>query len=132
MAAVEESVQGISPERARIEQTFDDYLDEADPTFFVVDERREVIGFLLATMSGYRFAAGLYTTQEVLFVRPDRRGTRAAALLLRELVAWSERRGAREITGGNDNGLFSDRTARLLKKHGFEQVGFFMRRSGVS
>lgn len=129
--AVEESVRGIAPELPAIEQTFQSYLDGADPTFFVVDQAGEPIAFLMCSISGYPFATGIYTTQEVLFVRPDKRGTRAAALLVRELIAWSTQLGAREITGGNDNGLFSETTARLLEKHGFERVGIFMRRPGV-
>lgn len=109
---------------------FQQYLDTADPTIFVCDERREAIGFMLATVSAYRFAAGFYTTQEILFVRPDRRGTRAAMLLTQEFTRWSDKLGAVENTGGNDNGLFTESTARLLEHCGFERVGVFMRRIG--
>jgi L-amino acid N-acyltransferase YncA len=129
--AVAESVRGIEPDVAIIGETFDTYLASADPTFFVVDQHHEPIAFLMATISSYPFAAGIYTTQQVMFVRPDKRGTRAAALLLKELIAWSLRLGAKEITGGNNNGLYTERTARLLEKHGFERTGVFMRRPGV-
>ena len=114
--------------RERVLETVDSYLKRADPTMFVCEDRREVIGLLVATMSAYRHATGLYTTQEVLFVRPDKHGTRAAVLLIKQLIAWSERLGAIEITGGNDNKFKSERTARFLEHFGFEQVGFFMRR----
>ncbi|MFY9292827.1 MAG: GNAT family N-acetyltransferase [Methylorubrum rhodinum] len=130
VAAVEESVREIAPERALIEATYQEYLDTANPTFFVVEDRREIVAFLLCSLSTYRFAPGVYATQEVIYVRPDRRGTRAAALLVQELCAWSDRLGAREITGGNDNGLFSEQTAKLLGRFGFERVGLFMRRPG--
>lgn len=129
--AVVESVRGIEPDVAVIGETFDAYLASADPTFFVVDQRNEPIAFLMATIGGYPFAAGIYTTQQVMFVRPDKRGTRAAALLIQELIAWSTRLGALEITGGNNNGLHTERTTRFLEKHGFEQTGVFMRRPGV-
>lgn len=104
------------------------YLDRCDTTIFVAEHEREVVGLLVATINEYRHATGLYTTQEVIFVKPEFRGSRAAALLLKTLVAWSQRLGAIEITGGNDNKVNSERTARFLSHFGFEQVGFFMRR----
>ena len=131
VAAVVESVRGIAPDRTVIHETFDAYLDSAEPTFFVIERNRELVGFLMASIGGYAFASGIFTTQQVMFVRPDMRGTRAAALLIQHLIAWSTRLGAKEITGGNNNGLYTEQTARLLEKHGFERVGVFMRRPGV-
>lgn len=127
-SAVAESVRGFGFDPDRVRRVFRAYLECANPTIFVADDRRDVVGFLNASISRYDFTDGHYTTQEVIFVRPDKRGTRAAVLLVRELIAWSDRLGAREITGGNDNGLFTKRTARLLSRFGFEHVGFFMRR----
>lgn len=119
---------GFNPDKVRA--TFRGYLEKAHPTIFVVDHHRELLGFLNATISEYAFTDGLYTTQEVLFVRPDKRGTRAAVLLAGELVRWSDMLGALEITGGNDNGLFTENTARLLEHFGFKRVGIFMVRDG--
>lgn len=127
--AVEESASRIGFDEEAVRTTFHKYLDAADPTVFFCDTPTGVSGFLLATINAYRFSPSIFTTQEVLFVRPDKRGTRAAALLVAELVRWSDMLGAKEITGGNDNGLFSDQTARLLERFGFERVGIFMRRS---
>lgn len=112
----------------KVIETCRGYLDRCECTMFVVEDRREVVGLLVATINSYRHATGLYTTQEVLFVRPDKHGTRAAVLLVKELVSWSKMLGAIEITGGNDNKFKSERTARFLEHFGFEQVGFFMRR----
>ena len=116
----------FSPEK--VVDTVYRYLDRCETTIFVVEDKDQIVGLLVATINEYRHATGLYTTQEVLFVRDDYRGTRAAALLMKELVSWSEMLGAIEITGGNDNRFNSDRTARFLAHFGFEQVGFFMRR----
>lgn len=117
----------FSPEKVR--ETVQNYLAYANPTMFVVEHNREVIGLLVATINEYRHATGLYTTQEVIFVAPAYHGSRAAILLVRELIRWSERLGAVEITGGNDNSYKSERTAKFLEHFGFEQVGFFMRRT---
>ena len=114
-------------EEGRAYQTYFEYIDTAEPTIFVVEDRREVIGFLLTSILAYRASAGHYTTQEVLFVRPDKRGTRAAVLLMKHLISWSRSIGAREIIGGNDNSFQSERTEGFLRHFGFERVGTAMR-----
>jgi L-amino acid N-acyltransferase YncA len=128
-AAVRESVRGIEPELPVIDETISAYFASADPTFFVVEgPGRHLIGFMMATIGGYSFASGIYTTQQVMYVKPENRGSRAATLLIQNLIDWSRLVGAREITGGNNNGLYTAQTERLLTKHGFQPVGTFMRR----
>lgn len=109
-------------------KTFKSYFETANPTIWVVEDRREVIAFLLAGMYEYRAAKGFFTCQEALFVREDRRGGRAAMLLMQNFIAWSERIGALEIRGGNDNGLFTERTTSFLERFGFVRVGNAMRK----
>lgn len=117
----------FSEERCRA--SFQSYLEHADPTVFVCEDKGQVIGLLVCNFYEHRGAYGFFVTQEVLYVRPDRRGTRAAALLMKQLIAWAEEIGANEIIGGNDNGFNSERTAKFLGHFGFEKVGFTMRRS---
>jgi GNAT superfamily N-acetyltransferase len=126
--AAAESSRHVGFSEAKVRATFQRYLKSAHPTITVVEEHRVVIGFLNQSISEYDFADGIYTTQEVMFVRPDRRGSRAAALLLRWFTRWSDTLGAIENTGGNDNAINSELTAKFLSRFGFEQVGFFMRR----
>jgi GNAT superfamily N-acetyltransferase len=126
--AVDLSARHIGFKEEKVRALFHRYLDRASPTITVVEDRGEIIGFLNATISDYEFADGIYTTQEILFVRPDRRGTRAAALLLSEFTRWSDQLGALENTGGNDNAINTEQTTKFLKRFGFEQVGSFMRR----
>jgi L-amino acid N-acyltransferase YncA len=104
------------------------YLESAEPTIFVCEANGQIIGLTLSSISDYRAAAGLFTTQEVLFVRPDKRGTRAAVLLMKNLIAWSQALGAKEIIGGNDNDFNSDRTAAFLGHFGFHRVGHAMKK----
>lgn len=118
--------QVFSEERTR--ETFQRYLKTAHPTFFFADQDGRVVGVLQATISGYDFADGIFTTLCGTFVHPDKRGTRAAALLLSAFTRWSDQLGAIESTGGNDNNLTTERTTRLLGHFGFEPVGTFVRR----
>lgn len=130
--AVAESARHVGFSDAAVRRTFRRYIERANPTIFFADDRGEPVGFMMATVSDYTFAAGFFTTQEVIFVKRDKRGSRAAVLLLDEFIRWSDQLGAIENTGGNDNGLFTDRTERLLRKRGFERVGVFMRRIGAA
>ncbi len=125
---IEETCPAIGFDEVICRETCYSYLDRASPTMFVAEHNRQVIGLLVAEMNAYRASTGLFTTQEVLFVRPEHRGTRAAVALMKHLIAWSEQLGAKEIIGGNDNDFQSERTARFLEHFQFERVGFAMRR----
>ncbi|HEV2155406.1 GNAT family N-acetyltransferase [Bradyrhizobium sp.] len=109
-------------------ETYQRYLNTAHPTFFFADQDGDVIGVLQAGISSYDFSDGVFTTLCGTFVRPDKRGTRAAAMLIAEYCRWSDGLGAVESTGGNDNNLTTERTTRLLGHFGFEPVGTFVRR----
>jgi GNAT superfamily N-acetyltransferase len=125
---VAEGVPHITFVEQRVRETFQRYLKTARPTFFFAEDRGRIVGFMQAHIGGYDFADGIFTAQDVLFVHPDKRGSRAAALLMANFVSWSDQLGALENRGGNDNGLTSERTARFLGKFGFEKVGYFVRR----
>lgn len=125
---IEETRSEIGFDEVQAMETCYSYLDRASPTIFVVEQHREVIGFLLADMYSYRASDGLFTTQEVLYVRPAHRGTRAAVALMKHFIAWSKQLGAKECLGGNDNSFNSDRTARFLEHFQFKRVGHAMRR----
>ena len=115
-------------DEARCRQTFRDYIREASPTIWVAEDKNGVAGMLVADFYLHRAASGIFTSQEVLFVKPERRGGRAAAMLMKTLIDWSREIGANEIVGGNDNEFNSEQTARFLGRFGFERVGHAMRK----
>lgn len=109
------------------ETYFVEYLRDSQCIIFVVEKDGDVCGFLLTGLYHYRAFHGLFSVQEVLFVRPDKRGTRAAALLMKKLIEWSREAGAREVIGGNDNEVHSEQTARFLSRFGFRHHGYAMK-----
>lgn len=124
--------QESSPEKEwsddRMKTTFfEDYLKNSECFIFVVEKDGDVCGFLLTGLYSFRAFSGLFTVQEVIFIRPDKRGTRAAALLMKKLVDWSKDVGALEILGGNDNAVGSEKTARFLARFGFQHYGYAMK-----
>lgn len=112
----------------KVRGVVDDYIATANPTLWVCEERRECVGFAKGVISEYDYCDGIYTTLQVIFVRPEKRGSRAALLLLREFLAWSDRLGAVENTAGSDNEFQTERTARFLGKFGFRRVGTVLSR----
>lgn len=127
-ANMDETCPHLVFDEERCRKICEQSIERAQPTIWVVDLKREAIAFLSAEMYEYDAAEGFYTTQKVLYVKPAYRGSRAALILMKTLVEWSEKLGANEIIGGNDNSFNSERTAKFLKHFGFENVGFAMRR----
>jgi GNAT superfamily N-acetyltransferase len=112
----------------RARTSFEDYLTTADPTVFVVDGGDRLTALSVVSINAYRAAAGLFILHEIFYVRPEYRGSRAAALMIKSIISWSQALGVREIIGGNDSGKKSNQIARFLGRFGFTPVGFCMRK----
>jgi len=127
---VEETLPHLDFSEAATRETFTNAIKWADPTIFVCEgPGREVIGYLMALANGYAFTSGLFVVQEALYVRPDKRGTRAAAFLVKHFVQWGERMQAREIIFGISNGFRPDRTARFFELTvNAKPVGFYLKK----
>jgi len=111
----------------RVRTVFTSYLQHAHPTFFFVEQNRKVIGFLQAEMGLYDFTSGMFTVQKTVYVQRDKRGTRAATLLMQHFIDWSRVHiGAKEAFGGVDNDFHAERTAGFLERFGFKRVGYAM------
>lgn len=123
VANIEETLPGEPYNVGKLSSLFRRGITTAQPTIFVVEHRRKVIGFAMSYMFDFDYRDGHYTTQRVIYVSPEHRGTRAAVILVKELVRWSKSTGAVKIEGGNDNSFKSDRTAAFLEHFGFKRVG---------
>lgn len=111
-------------------RTFDNYLATANPTIFVAEDETGLIGFIVATIHEYAAKSGHFTQQEVIYVRPENRGGRAAAKLITNYYLWAEQIGASESFSGlavNEN---LERNVRFFERFGFELVGVTLRRKG--
>lgn len=126
VANLEETMPGEPYSVEKLNALFDKSIATAQPTIWVVEHRRKAIAVLMSYMLQFDYRDGLYTTQRVIYVSPEHRGTRAAVLLAKHLVTWSKNLGAAKIKGGNDNSFRSERTAGFLEHFGFERVGIVM------
>lgn len=104
---------------------FDDALHGAHPTLFVYETDR-LAGFAACTIDGFLFASGLMTTLQVLYVTPEKRGTRAAVYLVRAFLGWSDAVGARHKYLGTNFATRPHQTAKLFARAGAVTVGSVM------
>lgn len=127
-AAVAESFPYLtfSPERWR--ETFRSYLENADLVFFVVEERREVLGFSVVSWGPNAFSDSLFAEQRLIYVKPDKRGTRAAAELVTAFTQWADRLGIKDVDIQLTNGRKPEQAERYLRRFGFETVGATLRK----
>lgn len=118
---------GFDPEITR--QTFREALKPQNPFIFVAEKDGLVVGFLMAFVNPYAFTTGFFSSQEVIYVRPEYRGTRAAALLLEAFNSWSDRIGAREVFVGVANGRKAHKFAAFVQRmFSFDFAGLYLRR----
>jgi len=103
-------------------------IKQAHPTIFVADDDGDIVGGLAAYIVDYPTAAGFFVSQELFYVRPDKRGTRAAALLFAEFNRWADRLDPEEVFAGTATGHRPEVAARWMRRFGFETLGAHMRR----
>jgi len=125
--AVEETLPHLDWREDLAAATFDASVTTADPTCFVAVHPSGVVGFLMARLYNYAFSSGVFVSQEVIYVCPGMRGSRAAALMVMEYKRWGEIVGAREVLFGVSNGFRPEATARLFMKLGADLVGYHLR-----
>lgn len=118
----------VSRARATIRRSMTDHM----PVFFVVEgAHRELIAFQVALWGESDFTDAEIVEQRVIFVRPEHRGSEAAALLLRHLDDWSVRLGAHELYVNVGSGRRQRATARYVRRFGFEEIGSVLRKTRV-
>lgn len=124
---VTETLAHLPFDRALAAQTLRRILCGDGEILWVAENAGQIVGFLWATLNGYSFCTGVFISQEVIYVRPDKRGTRAAVQLLREYISWGRIVGATEILFGISNGKHPERAAKLFAHLGAEKVGYHFR-----
>jgi GNAT superfamily N-acetyltransferase len=120
-----ESAPHLKFDPARMHATVSRALLRANLTIFVAEKDDAVIGYLAAVKEPYAACSGCYIEQQLFYVEPRNRGSRAAVKLFAGFVRWAELQQAEEIFAN-----IWDRTggARWLKRFGFEPAGQQMRR----
>lgn len=125
---VAETLPHLSIDEAVTRQTFQNYLKHGNPVIFVAEQFGDVCGFLMAMQYPYAFTSGHFTGQEVIYVRPDMRGTRASAKLFDLYDQWAGQIQAKEAYTGVANGRKIEKYSKYMARRGYTLVGMTFRR----
>lgn len=99
-------------------------VDSPDGLLLVAeDDHGEIIGAFAAYCAEQWFSTDKVSSDFGLFVKPSRRGGRAAIKMLGLYSEWAASRGCKMIQLGVTTGVMMDRTARIFELTGFEKVG---------
>lgn len=88
----------------------------------VTETARELVGMMVASVFEPWYSQEKMAVEELLYVKPEYRGGRAAFMLVREFVTWAGRSGAKHIRAGASTGT-GDAAEKLYRHFGFEYVG---------
>jgi GNAT superfamily N-acetyltransferase len=120
----------FSDERAR-ETIRSGSGEAAGPRFFFVAEHLgEIVGFSIVHYLPMPFADGFSTDQRVIYVRPDKRSTRAAAELVRYFKRWTASLDHVESIIELASDRRSAATARFVGRFGYRVIGHVLRKEG--
>lgn len=122
-AGVAENAPHIPFSRAAAEATFYRYLYAADPTIFVAERDGRVSGVAACSLHKYLFAPDIFVVLDTIYVRPDSRGTRAAACLVEQFLEWGQSLGAREWHAGTSTDRDAEASMRFFARFGAQPAG---------
>lgn len=91
--------------------------------FFVAVVNGEIIGFLWGLVTPLPWSPALIAIDNVLYVKPESRGTAHGARLIRKYEQWAKSRGAKQISISIASGITDEATCNLYKILGYNLIG---------
>ena len=121
----EESAYAFLPyDRDKVRGLIIDYIEDNDTRCGLVAENNGIIiGMIGGYLIDYYFCNETLVSDEVLFVKSNRRGGMTAMRLIDELRQWARDRGARELCLGISTNVQIETTGKLYERLGFTYVG---------
>ena len=90
---------------------------------FLVEYQEQIIGGFVGRIGGDWFNNIKIAFDDVLYVKPEFRKTRAAYMLIQAFIRWSQLMGVSRIQCGTTTGVESAACIRLYKHFGFTEDG---------
>ena len=90
---------------------------------FLVEHENEIIGGFVGRIGGDWFNNIKIAFDDVLYVKPEFRKSRAAYMLIQAFIRWAQLMGASRIQCGTTTGVESAACIRLYKHFGFTEYG---------
>ena len=95
-------------------------------SIFVVEDQDEIAGGIVCLTSKDWFNNDVIAFEQVFYIKPAYRTSRASFLLLDAFIAWSKHMGASRIQCGTTTGINTRGCIRLYEHLGFTQYGIVL------
>ena len=105
------------------EQTAQRYVTDERSCAYLIMDNDQPLAMHLASLTTYFFSPALLAAGLVTYVRPEKRGSRAALLLMRGFITWAKHHQADEVYMGVSAGISIERADQFFKHFGFTFVG---------
>lgn len=90
----------------------------------------EIVGFIWACAGPFMlWSSDIVAMDNILYVKPEHRGSLAGVSLIRAYLKWAKAAGAKEARISCGSGIHEERTNALYERLGFQRVGAYHRRS---
>ena len=98
-------------------------LIKGNGVVILVEQDQQIIGGFVGRIGGDWFNNTKIAFDDVLYVKPEFRKTRAAYVLIQTFIGWAVGMGADRIQCGTTTGVESAACIRLYKHFGFTEYG---------
>ena len=94
----------------------------SNAVILIAEKDGEIVGMLCASMKTCWFSDKTFASEDLFYVAPEHRGSRAGYMLMKALLAWGEEQGAHHCAAGVATGT-GEGAERLYKHFGMKHVG---------
>ena len=99
------------------------HLINGGGVIFIVEQDQEIMGGFAGRIGGDWFNNTKIAFDDVMYVKPEFRKTRAAYVLIQTFIGWAAAMGVNRIQCGTTTGVESRACIRLYEHFGFTQYG---------
>ncbi|MFH7045368.1 GNAT family N-acetyltransferase [Acinetobacter johnsonii] len=99
------------------------HLINGSGVIFIVEQDQEIMGGFAGRVGGDWFNSTKIAFDDVMYVKPEFRKTRAAYVLIQTFIGWAAAMGVNRIQCGTTTGVESRACIRLYEHFGFTQYG---------
>lgn len=94
--------------------------------FVVENEKGEIVGGIVCLTTKDWFNNDVIAFEQVFYIKPAYRTSRASFLLLDAFISWSKHMGANRIQCGTTTGINTKGCLRLYERFGFRECGVLL------